>query len=94
MFIGKKPVIYKDVVHVQEIKFKHTVKSFRHSYRKFSVARDKSLFCSLVSTFESAFGRDGQLPLENARLVIPQLRYLGNRRFALNKLKDAIRIRK
>ena len=78
VFIGKKRVIYNYGIE-QKIKFKHTLKSFGHSYRNVSVAI-KAFFV------ESAFGRDGQLPLENARLAkcILQLSYLGNSRFALN----------
>ena len=51
-----KHVIYHDFV--QEIKFKHTVKSFRH-------IETLSLFSSLVSTLEFVLGRDVQLPLES-----------------------------
>ena len=51
VFIGKKRVINHDIV--QEIKFKHTVKSFRHTETFLS---RKKHFSSLVSTLEFVLG--------------------------------------
>ena len=79
VFIGKKRVIYNYGIE-QEIKFKHTLKSFGHSYRNVSVAI-KAFFVAWLLLLSLLLAEMANYSL--AKCIL-QLSYLGNRRFALN----------
>ena len=61
VLVGKKRVIYHAIV--QEIKFKHMVKRFRHIETYLSQNKP---FSGLVSTLNFVLARGVQLPLESA----------------------------